>query len=217
MTPVCTIMVGRLDDWMKVLVERDEIAVDPTVLDWAGIAAFKRAYEIFHGTRLSGPAARRRLPAPAALDRARRRRRHLDHDPSVAGDASTTAASTRFPRIQVPVDGPIVNELSHRLPGLPPGLRARWSERFEQFESFGATVRTLRSFIKSYHDLIGAVRDVVLPDPDSVAERPRPVAISAEGCGGESERRRAETSGPVFATGLPIDLSPTKGARCLAR
>ena len=47
MKPVCTIMVGRLDDWMKVLVERDDIAVDPTVLNWAGIAAFKRAYEIF--------------------------------------------------------------------------------------------------------------------------------------------------------------------------
>ena len=36
-------MVGRLDDWMRVIVERDGIAIHPDALDWAGIAAFKRA------------------------------------------------------------------------------------------------------------------------------------------------------------------------------
>ena len=34
------------------------------------------------------------------------------------------------------------------------------------FDGYGATVRTLRQFIRSYHDLVGAVRDIVLPDPD---------------------------------------------------
>ena len=86
MKPVCTIMVGRLDDWMKVLVERDDIAVDPTVLSSAGIAAFKRAYEIFQVTWIPCPVARRRLSAPFALDRVGRRGRHLDHAPSMAGD-----------------------------------------------------------------------------------------------------------------------------------
>ena len=47
MTPIVTIMVGRLDDWMKVLVERDDIALHPDAASWAGIAAFKRAYGIF--------------------------------------------------------------------------------------------------------------------------------------------------------------------------
>ena len=45
-------MIGRLDDWMRVLVERDGIAVHPDALDWAGIAAFKRAVR-----RLSASAA----------------------------------------------------------------------------------------------------------------------------------------------------------------
>jgi transaldolase len=36
----------------------------------------------------------------------------------------------------------------------------------DEFDGYGATVRTLRGFIKSYHDLVGAVRDVVLPNPD---------------------------------------------------
>ena len=36
MGPVCTIMVGRLDDWLKVLVEKNNIAIDPGYLEWAG-------------------------------------------------------------------------------------------------------------------------------------------------------------------------------------
>jgi transaldolase len=48
MGPVCTIMVGRLDDWLKVRHEMDGISVDPGHLEWAGVAVFKKAYRIFH-------------------------------------------------------------------------------------------------------------------------------------------------------------------------
>jgi len=47
MGPVCTIMVGRLDDWLKVLLERDGLSVDPGYLEWAGVAVFKKTYGIF--------------------------------------------------------------------------------------------------------------------------------------------------------------------------
>ena len=43
MGPVCTIMVGRLDDWLKVLIEKDNIAIDPGYLEWAGVAVLKTA------------------------------------------------------------------------------------------------------------------------------------------------------------------------------
>jgi transaldolase len=36
----------------------------------------------------------------------------------------------------------------------------------EEFDSYGATVRTLRGFIASYQDLVATVRDFMLPDPD---------------------------------------------------
>ena len=167
-TPVCTIMVGRLDDWMRVLVERDDIAVHPDALDWAGIAVFKRAYGLFqergYRTRLLAAAYRHRL-----------------HWTELAGGdivmTMTHAWQVRFnasgitptPRIDVPVDPVIVAELLERIPDFarayaPDGLA------LQEFDGFGATVRTLRGFIGSYHDLIGAVRDVVLPDPD--ARRP---------------------------------------------
>lgn len=163
-TPVCTLMVGRLDDWMRIVADRDGIAVDPDALNWAGIAVFKRAYEVFrergYRTRLLAAAYRHRL--------------HWTE--LVGGDVVLTiphAWQVRFnasgitpdSRIDVPVDPAIVRELLDRIPDFgrayePDGLA------IDEFDGFGPTVRTLRGFIKSYHDLLAAVRDIVLPDPD---------------------------------------------------
>jgi transaldolase len=38
--------------------------------------------------------------------------------------------------------------------------------RPEEFDTYGATVRTLRSFIASVHDLAAVIRDFMLPNPD---------------------------------------------------
>jgi transaldolase len=162
--PVCTLMIGRLDDWMKALAERDGIAVDPKALDWAGIATFKRAYGIFRRRRF-----RARLLAAAY-------RHRLHWTELVGGDIVMTlthAWQVRFnesgivprPRIDEPVDPAIIDELLERIPDFrrayePDGLA------IDEFDRYGATVRTLRQFIRSYHDLVGAVRDIVLPDPD---------------------------------------------------
>jgi transaldolase len=69
------------------------------------------------------------------------------------------------PRIDEPVDPAFVAELEARLPDFrrayePDGLTR------DEFDAYGATARTLRTFIASYHDLIAAIRDIVLPDPD---------------------------------------------------
>src|SRR4051794_20463719 len=47
MGPVCTIMVGRLGDHPQAGAKRAVVTVDPGILEWAGVAVFKRAYEIF--------------------------------------------------------------------------------------------------------------------------------------------------------------------------
>jgi transaldolase len=44
---VCTIMVGRLDDWLKVVTGEENITIDPGYLEWAGVAVFKKSYKIF--------------------------------------------------------------------------------------------------------------------------------------------------------------------------
>lgn len=164
LSPVCSMMIGRLDDWMKVLVERDDIALHPDAANWAGVAAFKRAYGIFqergYRTRMLSAAYRHRL--------------HWTE--LVGADAVLTMPyvwQVRFnksgigpeERIQVPVDQEILDDLSRRIPDFvrayePDGMSPA------EFEGFGATARTLRGFVQSYHDLQGAVRDLVLPNPD---------------------------------------------------
>jgi transaldolase len=164
MSPIATIMIGRLDDWMKVLVERDDLAVHPDAPNWAGIAVFKRAYAIF---RERGYRAR-------LLAAAYRHRLHWTE--LVGGDVSMTLPypwQVRFngsgivpvPRMDEPVDPDLVDDLYRRVPDFrrayePDGMTPA------EFEGFGASARTLRAFIKSYHDLNAAIRDLVLPDPD---------------------------------------------------
>ena len=36
----------------------------------------------------------------------------------------------------------------------------------EEFDAYGATVRTLRGFISAYHELLAVMRDFMLPNPD---------------------------------------------------
>jgi transaldolase len=164
MSPIVTIMIGRLDDWMKVVIERDDLAVHPDAPNWAGIAAFKRAYEIFRERGY-----RSRLLAAAY-------RHRLHWTELVGGDVSMTlphAWQVRFnasgivpePRMGIAVDPALIADLAERIPDFrrayePDGLTP------EEFEGYGSSARTLRAFVKSYHDLQGAIRDLVLPDPD---------------------------------------------------
>lgn len=164
-SPVCTIMVGRLDDWMRVLAERDGIAIHPDALDRAGIAAFKRAYGIYRERGF-----RARLLAAAY-------RHRLHWTELVGGDVVLTmphAWQVRFEasgivpeaRIDEPVDPALIRDLLDRIPDFgrayePDGMTV------DEFDGYGATVRTLRGFIKSYHDLVGVIRDQMLPDPDA--------------------------------------------------
>jgi transaldolase len=41
--PTVTIMVGRLDDHLRRVFDREDVNIDPGFLHWSGIAAFKRA------------------------------------------------------------------------------------------------------------------------------------------------------------------------------
>ncbi len=164
MGPVCTIMVGRLDDWMKVLMEKENISIDPGYLEWAGVAVFKKTYQIFRerGYRI-------RLLSAAF-------RNHMHWSEFIGGDVVISPPyswQVRFnasdievrPRMDHPVDPHIVLELSRKFSD----FRRAYTEgglSLEDFDSFGPTRRTLRQFIVACHDLDAIVRDFLLPNPD---------------------------------------------------
>jgi transaldolase len=165
MGPVCTIMVGRLDDWLKVVLEKENISTDPGYLEWAGVAVFKKAYQIFRerGYRI-------RLLAAAF-------RNHMHWSELIGGDIVISppyAWQKRYnasdieiiPRIERPVEREIVADLLKRFAD----FRRAYAEdglSIAEFNSFGATRRTLRQFTDACTNLSILVRDVLIPNPDT--------------------------------------------------
>jgi transaldolase len=168
MSPICTIMVGRLDDWLKVILTRKGIVTDPGYLEWAGIAAAKKAYGIYkergYRTRLLNAAYRN----------------HFQWSEFIGGDMSMTITFDWQQkingsdvevkeRINNPVDPKIIAELEKKFPD----FRRAYDEKgmnVGEFEYFGATRRTLRTFLESYTDFVGVIRGIMINDPDIKGE-----------------------------------------------
>jgi transaldolase len=164
MSPVCTIMVGRLDDWLEIAAGKSGALLTPGHVNWAGIACVKRAYAIYQERGY-----RTRVLAAAY-------RNHRHWSELQGGDIILTIPSKWqklfnasdievAPRFDEPVPAEAIDELERLVPDFsrayePDGMTV------EEFDGFGATVRTLRSFTASYEELVATVRDVILPRPD---------------------------------------------------
>ena len=164
MGPVCTIMVGRLDDWLKTVMEHESIVTNPGYLEWAGVAVFKKTYHLFRerGYRI-------RLLSAAF-------RNHLHWSELIGGDVVISpppawqkkfASSdvTVVSRIDTPVDPAIVADLSARFAD----FCLAYDEgplRVADFDAYPPTRRTLRQFLAAGAELNQLIRDAMLPSPD---------------------------------------------------
>ena len=163
MGPVCTIMVGRLDDWLKVVLEKRQISVDPGILEWAGVAVFKKTYAI-----LRERGYRVRLLSAAF-------RNHMHWSELIGADAVISPPSAwqkRFNASDIEVrsriDEPVNPEMVAQLRKHFSDFERAYTEdglRIDDFDAYAPTVRTLRQFIAACADLDALVRDVMLPDP----------------------------------------------------
>ena len=165
MGPVCTLMVGRLDDWLKVLHDKHNLSVDPGYLEWAGVAVFKKTYQLYkaRGYRL-------RLLSAAF-------RNHMHWSEFIGGDVviSPPCAWQRrynesdievISRIDTPVDPRIVDTLLAKFPDFKRAYTENGLTPTE-FDTFGSTRRTLRQFISAVVEMNSIVRDIILPNPDT--------------------------------------------------
>jgi transaldolase len=164
MGSVCTLMVGRLDDWLKVVAEKRGIIANPWILDWAGVAVMKKAYKLYQqrGYRL-------RLLSAAF-------RNHLHWSEFIGGDvvisppydwqvkynASDVAIENRMDR---EVNPEYVEELERKFVDF---RRSYYEDGMTEaeFDDYGPTRRTIRQFCKATDDLGALVRDVMVPNPD---------------------------------------------------
>ncbi len=165
MGPVCTLMGGRLDDWLKHVAAKRGLLLSPGLLEWAGVAAMKRAYQIYaergYRTRVLSAAFRN----------------HLQLSELVGGDVVISPPfqwqklinnnGLDLPsRIDVPVDPAIIDEIAAKIPD-------EWAKAYEpdgmtldELADFGATRRTLRQFLDADAQLSALVREILVPNPD---------------------------------------------------
>ena len=158
--PVCTIMVGRVDDWLGEVMEKQNIIVDPQAIIMSGVAVFKNAYRVYkergYHTRLLSAAYRH----------------HHHWSEFIGGDVSMTIPPKwirRFVKSDItvenrmdrPVDPRLIGQLKKHFPDFvrayePDGMR------HEEFDGYGATNRTLVQFLSGYDKMVGMVRNVIV-------------------------------------------------------
>ena len=162
MGPVVTLMVGRLDDWIKIVAKREGLFLDPGHLEWAGIAAFKRAYREFASRGL-----RARMLSAAF--------RNVMHWSELVGGDLVISPPFKWQkiinasgyRVEPRIDEPVAPRIMETLLSIPEFVRAYEPDGMkpEEFDTYGATVRTLRGFLQADADLDALVRDVIMPQP----------------------------------------------------
>ena len=161
MGPVCTIMVGRLDDWLKEVANREGIVTDPAHLDWAGVAVMKKAYRLF---RERGYTAR--LLSAAT-------RHHMHWSEFIGADMVVTLTHQWqkrlnasdievVPRIDKPVDPEIIDGLLDKFVDFRRAYEQQGLAQSE-FDGFGPTRKTLYGFTGGYQDLVRVIRGYLLP------------------------------------------------------
>jgi len=160
MGPVCTIMVGRLDDLLKAVAEKENIIANPEIMDLAGVAVMKKAYQIYRkrGYRL-------RLLSAAF-------RNHYHWSEFIGGDVVISppwqwqqrynaSDVTVENRMNTPVDAKIIAELEKKFVD----FRRAYDENgmtVEEFDGYGATVRTLSQFCQATSNVIATIREMMI-------------------------------------------------------
>lgn len=152
-SPVCTIMVGRIDDWLKAAAEKEKIAVYPPALDMAGVACVKKAYTVYkeRGYQCKMLAAAYRTP--------------LHWLEFIGGDMVLTIPykyqvmfnNSDFDivhRMDEEVDPYFIKELRK----LPDFVKAYDHMEIEDFDSYGVVNKTLDQFAHGYDDLVNILR-----------------------------------------------------------
>ena len=164
MTPLCTFALGDLEDWLKAVANRDDIIASPGFIDWAGVACFKHTYRVYQDMGY-----RTHLMATAF-------RHHLHWTELIGGHVLLSIPhrwQKRFNRSKIEVrprfDKAVSKAVIHQLETLFYHFGEAYDQRAitpDQFDSFAVLRRMLRTTISSHHNLIGVVRDAMLPNPD---------------------------------------------------
>ncbi len=157
MNPVCTIMVGRIDDWLKGIVEKENLAIDPAALNYAGIACVKKAYKVYNerGYKTKMLAAAYRT--------------YLQWHEFIGGDLVLTIPykyqvqfNNSDKEVVAKMDEEVKAEYIEELRKLPDFVKAYDQMTVEEFDTFGPVNKTLDQFAGGYDDLVKIIRKFMI-------------------------------------------------------
>ena len=155
-TPYVTIMVGRIDDHLKRVRDSKNINMDPEIINWASIAIFKNAFRIFKERNY-----RSKLLAAAF-------RCDLHWKEIVGGDIiismpyewwnkfNASDVDVRH-KIDEPVDEKTISLLKENFEDFNKAYDEKGMSENE-FESFGASVHTMQTFLEGYDEFVALIR-----------------------------------------------------------
>lgn len=158
--PYVTIMVGRVDDHLKRVDAQAKTGIPPEFLDWAGIAVFRRAAQLFRERGY------RAILLAAAY-------RNEGHWAEIIGPGVLQSIPYKWWKqfdasardVRVTVDQPVDDRILAALSGNFPDFRAAYEENgltVPGFVHFGPSVHTLNQFLGGYEQLLAIVRSRML-------------------------------------------------------
>ncbi len=159
MGPVCTLMIGRTDDWLKKSVTQTGQVVNPEALEWGGVAVIKEAYRIYkekgYTTRLLSAA----------------NRNHYHWSQLIGGDLAQTINYSWHKRLNASdievksrIDDPVPECYMKELNKIPEFHKSFEADGMkpEEFEKYGGFRDTLTTFIAGYDDLCKLIRGYMI-------------------------------------------------------
>lgn len=159
MHPVCTIMAGRTDDYLKAWVKKHDILIRSEALDMAGVAVVKNAYRLY----------KERGYRTKLLVAAFRNQHHWEE--FIGGDIVLTITkdwqekyNASDVEVKNNIDKPVNQNLLNELLKLDEFKKAYFEDglSMEEFEHYGAFLATMNQFLNGYDDLVKLIRSYMI-------------------------------------------------------
>lgn len=157
--PVCTIMIGRTDDYIKKAINSEQRLIEPEALEWAGIACAKKYYAIYkeknYKTKLLTAAFR-----------------NIHHWTALVGGDLLATIPTAFQKminasnikVEEKINTPVEARFLEQLLTIPEFVKAYEIDGMsvEEFDHYGAVIDTLTQFYQGYDELVKIIRKYIL-------------------------------------------------------
>ena len=159
MNPVCTIMIGRVDDYLKDCVKVNKLLVEPEILEWAGVAVVKKVYQIYEQKNY-----RTKLLIAAF-------RNPYHWYEFIGGKLALTIPyewqikyNNSDYEIESTIDKTVDPLVLAKLKQLPEFNKAYDEAGLTEteFESYGAFIKTMNGFLNGYDELVTIIRSYLL-------------------------------------------------------